>query len=61
LPLLVDQDPGSKDCFKANRAVFRPAFSAEAFPEFERLVKESDLSAALEQLRKAVKRHGISV
>ena len=61
LPLLVDQDPGSKDCFKANRAVFRSAFSTEAFPEFERLVRESDLSAALEQLRKAVKRHGISV
>jgi HPt (histidine-containing phosphotransfer) domain-containing protein len=61
LPLLVDQDPGSKDCFKANRGVFRSAFSAEAFPEFERLVKESDLAAALEQLRKAAKRHGISV
>ena len=61
LRLLTDQDPGTKDCLKANRATFRSAFSSEAFSEFEQFIKESDLGAALEQLRKAAKKHGISV
>jgi hypothetical protein len=61
LPLLTDQDPGAKDCLKANRAAFRSAFSSEAFSEFEQFIKESDLGAALEQLRRAAKKHGISV
>jgi len=61
LPLLTDQDPGAKDCLKANRATFRSAFSTEAFTEFEQFIKESDPGAALEQLRKAAKKHGVSV
>jgi hypothetical protein len=61
LPLLVDEDPGAKDCLTANRAVFRSAFNPEDFAEFEQLAKKSALGPALELLKKAVKRHGISV
>jgi len=61
LPLLTDQDPGAKDCLKANRATFRSAFSSEAFSEFEQFIKANNPGAALEQLRKAAKKHGISV
>ena len=61
LPLLADQDPGAKDCLKANRATFRSAFTAEAYEEFEQFVKRSDFDTALEQLKKAAKKHGISV
>jgi hypothetical protein len=61
LPLLTDQDPGAKDCLKDNRTTFRSAFSPEGYVEFEQFVKGSDFSQALEHLRKAAKRHGISV
>jgi hypothetical protein len=61
LPLLVDSDPGAKDCFKANRTVFRPAFAAEGFAEFEGSIKGADFAAALEHLKKACKRHGVTV
>jgi sensor domain CHASE-containing protein len=61
LPLLVDQDPGAKDCLKANRGTFRSAFTAEAYEEFEQCVKRSDFGTALEQLKKAAKKHGISL
>ncbi|MGO8928993.1 MAG: CHASE domain-containing protein [Limisphaerales bacterium] len=61
VPLLADQDPGAKDCLKANRATFRSAFTAEAYEEFEQGVKRSDFGTALEQLKKAAKRHGISL
>ena len=61
MPLLTDQDPGAKDCLKDNRNTFRSAFSAEGWPEFEQLMKRGDFSAALDQLRKAVKKHGLSV
>jgi hypothetical protein len=61
VPLLADQDPGAKDCLKANRAAFRSAFTVEAYEEFEQCVKSSDFGAALEQLKKAAKRHGISL
>jgi sensor domain CHASE-containing protein/HPt (histidine-containing phosphotransfer) domain-containing protein len=61
LPLLADQDPGAKDCLKANRATFRSAFTSEAYEEFEQLVKRSDFDTALEQLKKAAKKQGISL
>jgi len=61
LPLLVDQDPGAKDCFKANRPVFRSAFPMAVFEEFEKLVKSGDFEPALEQLRKAARKHGIHI
>jgi hypothetical protein len=61
LPLLADQDPGAKDCLKANRATFRSAFASEAYEEFEQFVKRSDFGTALEQLKKAAKKHGISL
>lgn len=61
VPLLADQDPGAKDCLKANRATFRSAFTVEAYEEFEQCVKTSDFGTALEQLKKAAKRHGISL
>jgi hypothetical protein len=59
LPLLVDGDPGAKDCLKDNRSTFRSAFVPEAFVEFEQLVKDQKFGTALEQLRKAAKKHGI--
>lgn len=61
LPLFTGQDPGAKDCLKANRATFRSAFTPEAFVEFEQSVKSGDFSAALEHLKKAGKKHGVSV
>jgi hypothetical protein len=61
LPLLVDQDPGAKDCLKANRATFHSAFTVEAYEEFEQCIKRSDFGTALEQMKKAAKKHGISL
>jgi HPt (histidine-containing phosphotransfer) domain-containing protein len=61
LPLLADQDPGAKDCLKANRATFRSAFTSEAYAEFEQFVKRGDFGTALEQLKKAAKKHSISL
>ena len=61
VPLLTGQDPGAKDCLKANRGSFRSAFTPEAWPEFEQLMKANDFGTALDQLKKAVKKHGISV
>jgi HPt (histidine-containing phosphotransfer) domain-containing protein len=60
-PLLADQDPGAKDCLKANRATFRSAFSSEAYEEFEQFVNRGDFVTALEHLKKAAKKHGISL
>jgi hypothetical protein len=61
LPLLVDADPGAKECLRDNRTTFRSAFSVEAYGEFEQFVKHADFAAALEHLKRAAKRHGISV
>ena len=61
LPLLADQDPGAKDCLKANRATFRSAFAPEAYEEFEQFVKRGDFGTALEQLKKAAKKYGVSL
>jgi hypothetical protein len=60
VPLLADQDPGASDCLKDNRATFRSAFTTEGFEHFQQLVRGGDFTAGLEQLRKAIKRHGIS-
>jgi hypothetical protein len=60
LPLLADQDPGAKDCLKANLATFRSAFSADGYEEFDQFVKRGDFATALEHLKKAAKKHGIS-
>lgn len=59
LPLLADGDPGAKDCFKANRKLFRSALSEAAFEEFEGALKAGKYDAALEQLRKAVRKYGL--
>jgi myosin heavy subunit len=61
LPLLAEQDPGAEDCLKANRATFRSAFASEAYEEFEQFVKRGEFSTALENLKKAGRRHGISL
>jgi hypothetical protein len=61
LPLLADQDPGALDCFEDNRTVFRTAFTREGFVEFERLMKSGDFATALGDLKKAVKKHGVSL
>ena len=61
VPLLTDGDPGAADCLKSNRATFRSGFSPEGYVEFEQMVKGGEHAAALEQLRRAGKRHGISV
>lgn len=61
VPLLTDQDPGASDCYKANRAIFRSAFSAEAFGEFEQAVKAGEYGGALEILRKSARKHGITL
>lgn len=60
LPLLTDNDPGAKDCFRDYRSVFRPAFASEAYEEFEQAMKRNDFSTGLELLKKAVKKHGIT-
>ena len=59
-PLLAERDPGAKDCVRDNRKTFRSAFSPEAYVEFDQLIKKGDFDAALEQLRKAARKHGIS-
>jgi hypothetical protein len=59
LPLFTGQDPGARDCLKANRATFRSAFPPEGYVEFEQSVKSGDFTAALEHLKKAARRHGI--
>jgi hypothetical protein len=61
LPLLADKDPGAKDCLKANRTIFHSAFSPEAYEEFEQSVKRGDFDPALEHLKKAARKHGISL
>ena len=61
VPLFTGQDPGARDCLKANRTAFRSTFSPEGYVEFEQLVKNGDFDAALEQLKKAAKKHGIPV
>ena len=60
LPLLAERDPGAKDCLRDNRKTFRSAFTPEAYLEFEQLVKNGDFDAALEQLKKAARKHDIS-
>lgn len=60
LPLLTDNDPGAKDCFRDYRSVFRPAFASEAYEEFEQAMKRNDFGTGLELLKKAVKKHGIT-
>lgn len=59
LPLFAEQDPGAKDCLKANRATFRSAFSPEGFEEFEQHAKSGEFGQALELLKKAARKHGI--
>jgi sensor domain CHASE-containing protein len=59
LPLLAERDPGAKDCLSDNRRTFRSVFTPEAYVEFEQLVKDGDFDAALEQLKKVARKHGI--
>ncbi len=61
VPLLMDHDPGAKDCLKDNRDTFRSTFSPEGYVDFEEAVKGDDYGTALEHLRKATRKHGISV
>jgi hypothetical protein len=60
LPLFTGRDPGARDCLKDNRATFRSAFAPEAYVEFEQAVKGADFDAALEHLKKAARKYGIS-
>jgi HPt (histidine-containing phosphotransfer) domain-containing protein len=60
-PLLAERDPGAKDCLRDNRKAFRSAFTPEAYVEFEQLVKDGDSDGAFEQLKKAARKHGISL
>ena len=61
VPLLTERDPGAKDCLRDNRKTFRSAFAPDLYLEFEQLVNGGDSDAALEHLKKAVRKHGISV
>jgi hypothetical protein len=61
VPLLAERDPGAKDCLRDNRTTFRSAFAPEAYVDFEQLVKSDDADAALEHLKKAARKHGISL
>jgi DNA repair exonuclease SbcCD ATPase subunit len=61
LPLLVDQDPGAKECLRDNRTVFRSGFAPEHYAEFEQLVKAGQFGPAMEQLKRAARKHGISI
>ena len=61
VPLLTDRDPGAKDCLEDNRSTFRSTFTPEGYVEFEQLVKSSDFEVALEQMKKAVRKQGISL
>jgi hypothetical protein len=60
VPLLSDGDPGAKDCLKDNRNTFRSVFSPEGYIEFEHAVKGAHFETALDHLRKAARKHGIS-
>jgi hypothetical protein len=61
LPLLTDRDPGAKDCFKANRSLFRSAVGEAGFEEFEQVMREGAFETALERLTKVARRHGIHI
>jgi HPt (histidine-containing phosphotransfer) domain-containing protein len=61
LPLLADADPGAADCLAANRDVFRSAFAAESFAQFEQQVRESEFSSALELLKKTARKRNVSL
>jgi HPt (histidine-containing phosphotransfer) domain-containing protein len=61
VPLLTDGDPGAKDCWKDNQAIFRSAFAHDGHVDFERSVNSGEFPAALEALKKAVRKHGISI
>jgi hypothetical protein len=60
LPLLAGRDPGARDCLADNRPIFQSAFAPEAYAEFEQCIKKRDFDSAQEQLKKAVKKHGIN-
>lgn len=60
LPLFTGRDPGARDCLKDNRTTFRSAFAPETYLEFEQSVKSGDFDAALEHLKKAARKYGIS-
>ena len=59
--LLAERDPGAKDCLRDNRKTFRSAFTPEAYEVFEQLLKQGDSDGALEQLKKAARKHGLSL
>ena len=61
LPLLSDLDPGAADCLAANHETMRAAFAPEGFAEFVQNVKGAAFAEALELLKKAAKKHGVSL
>jgi hypothetical protein len=61
VPLLVDNDPGAKDCLKENRTTFRSGFAPENYPAFEAAINKGEFNAALVLLKHAAKRHGLSI
>jgi len=60
LPLLSDSDPGAQECFQDHHDTFQSAFSHEGFDDFERAINTGDFVGALEQLRKAARKHGVN-
>jgi two-component system sensor histidine kinase/response regulator len=61
LPLLSDLDPGAADCLEAERDTLRGVFTVEAFAEFEKFVQAYEFAEALELLKKAAKKHGVTL
>jgi PAS domain S-box-containing protein len=61
LPLLNDLDPGAADCLAANHDTLRAAFSAEVFAEFERQVQGYEFAEALELLKRAARKHAVTL
>jgi hypothetical protein len=60
-PLLAERDPGAKDCVSGNRRTYHYALTPEAYVVFEQLVNHVESDGALKLLKKAARRHGISL
>jgi hypothetical protein len=59
MPLLMEEDPGAKDCLKDNLKTFRSAFSPEGYAAFAELIQKGKFGAARDELTRAAKKHGI--
>lgn len=61
VPLFSGRDPGAADCLRDNRAIFRSGFAPESYGDFEQAVKQGHFDLALDLLKKAVRRHGLTI